>query len=124
MDDYISRKNIEKKAFRYEIGGYKTAKVVLLKDVMEAPSINVIAADWTLCSEGFPKDEANSYLVYLKSGCVCECRWTNVNMFWTDHTTEWHWNIFDIPQYDEVLAWMLLPKPPVYCDGEKNVCNT
>ena len=67
--------------------------------------------EWIACSEMVPNPERKSYLVYLESGHVCECRWTNANMFLPDQTTEWHWNIFDIPQYDNVLAWMPLPTP-------------
>lgn len=60
---------------------------------------------WIPVSEK-PKDEKKTYLVQLDSGGMCSCRWTNTNPFWTDLTTEWHWNIFDIPQYCKVVAWM------------------
>ena len=53
-----------------------------------------------------PKDENKIYLVQLDGGGMCSCRWTNVNPFWTDLTTDWHWCIFDIPQYSKVVAWM------------------
>ena len=40
-----------------------------------------------------------------------ECRWTNANLFFSNLTTDWHWNIFDIPQHQKVIAWMSLPDP-------------
>lgn len=61
--------------------------------------------EWIPVSEK-PKDEERTYLVQLDGGGMCSCRWTNVNPFWTDLTTEWHWCIFDIPQYSKVVAWM------------------
>lgn len=41
MDDYLIRAELARKATHYEINGYKTAKVVLLKDVLEAPAADV-----------------------------------------------------------------------------------
>lgn len=70
---------------------------------------------WISVSEK-PKDEKRTYLVQLDGGGMCSCRWTNANPFWTDLTTEWHWNIFDIPQYSKVVAWMDLE--PYREDGE------
>lgn len=61
--------------------------------------------EWKPVSEK-PKDEKRIYLVQLDGGGMCSCRWTNVNPFWTDLTTEWHWCIFDIPKYCKVVAWM------------------
>lgn len=63
------------------------------------------AGEWIPVSEK-PKDEKRTYLVQLDSGGMCSCRWTNANPFWTELTTDWHWNIFDIPQYCKVVAWM------------------
>lgn len=60
---------------------------------------------WIPVSEK-PKDEERTYLVQHDGGGMCSCRWTNVNPFWTELTTDWHWNIFDIPQYCKVVAWM------------------
>lgn len=60
---------------------------------------------WIPVSEK-PKDEKKVYLVQLDGGGMCSCRWTNANPFWTELTTDWHWNIFDIPQYCKVVAWM------------------
>lgn len=60
---------------------------------------------WIPVSEK-PKDEERTYLVQLDSGGMRSCRWTNANPIWTELTTDWHWNIFDIPQYCKVVAWM------------------
>ena len=67
---------------------------------------------WIPCSERLPNDEKSIYLVCTNTGHQCQCRWTNVIPILTNATTEWHWNIFDIPQYSKVIAWM--PLPPVY----------
>lgn len=70
-----------------------------------------INGGWIPVTERLPKEEPNTYWVCTNNGCQCECRWTNVNHFWSYETTDWHWNIADIPQYTEVVAWMPLPKP-------------
>ena len=70
---------------------------------------------WIPVSEK-PKDEERTYLVQLDGGGMCSCRWTNANPIWTELTTDWHWNIFDIPQYCKVVAWMDLE--PYREDGE------
>lgn len=82
------------------------------------------AQQWTSCKVKTPPEEKKSYWVQLDSGGMCECRWTNTNPFWTDLTTTWHWDIFDIPQYSKVVAWMELPEQfieedemtQIYCD--------
>lgn len=66
---------------------------------------------WIPCSERLPKEEKKTYWVCTDGGYQHECRWTNVNMIWTHLTTDWHWNILDIPQYSKVIAWMPLPEP-------------
>ena len=58
-----------------------------------------------------PALEKRTYLVQLDCDSFCQCRWTNENRFWTGHTTDWHWNFFDIPQYTKIVAWRELPKP-------------
>ena len=70
---------------------------------------------WIPVSEK-PKDEKRTYLVQFDGGGMCSCRWTNANPIWTELTTDWHWNIFDIPQYCKVVAWMDLE--PYREDGE------
>ena len=66
---------------------------------------------WIPVSERLPKEEKKTYWVCTDGGYQCECRWTNVNMIWTHLRTDWHWNIFDIPQYSKVTAWRPLPEP-------------
>ena len=72
---------------------------------------------WIPCSEQLPPEENKTYWVCTDNGHQHECRWTNANPIWTHLTTDWHWNIFDIPQYTKVVAWMELPKP--YDGGER-----
>ena len=66
---------------------------------------------WIPCSERLPEGEKKHYWICTDTGYQCECRWTNINHFWTDLTTDWHWHITDIPQYSAVVAWMPLPEP-------------
>lgn len=66
---------------------------------------------WIPCSDRLPENECKEYWVCTDTGYQCECRWTNVNHFWPNLTTDWHWNIFDTPQYTKVVAWMPLPEP-------------
>ena len=73
--------------------------------------------EWIPCSERLPSEEEATFLVCTDSEYMCSCRWTNTNPIWTDLTTEWHWCIFDIPQYSKVVAWMPL-KPWEGADDE------
>lgn len=66
---------------------------------------------WTPCSERLPEPESGTYWVCTDGGEQCECRWTNVNPFWTNLTTDWHWNVFDTPPHSKIIAWTYLPKP-------------
>ena len=66
---------------------------------------------WIPVTERVPEEVNKSYWVCTDYGSQVECRWTNVNRFWADHTTDWHWNICDIPQFSSVIAWMPLPEP-------------
>lgn len=84
--------------------------------ILDALSAEAVQG-WIPVSEK-PKDEERTYLVQLDSGGMCSCRWTNVNPVWTELTVDWHWNIFDIPQYCKVVAWMDL-EPYREDDGEE-----
>lgn len=82
----------------------------MLKVVDEVPSAQP-EPQWIPCSERLPEDGEKHYWVCTDTGYQCECRWTNINHFWTDLTTNWHWHIMDIPQYSHVVAWRELPEP-------------
>ena len=73
--------------------------------------------EWIPCSERMPNEEEATYLICTDSEYMCSCRWTNKNPIWADLTTEWHWCLFDIPQYSIVVAWMPL-KPWKGADDE------
>ena len=66
--------------------------------------------EWIPVSERLPEDRENTYWVCTDGEYQCQCRWTNVNPFWTNLKTDWHWCHFDIPRYQEVTAWRPLPK--------------
>lgn len=66
---------------------------------------------WIPCSERLPEEKKARYWVCNDNGSQFECRWTNANQVWTGLTTYWHWNIFDVPQYSKVVAWMPLQEP-------------
>ena len=65
---------------------------------------------WIPVTERLPKAERKSYWICTDTGYQCECRWTN-DRFGIIESDEWGWKIFDIPQYQKVVAWMPLPKP-------------
>ena len=69
------------------------------------------AQQWISCNERLPKEEKNKYWICTDTEYQCSCRWTNDNLFWHGETSDWHWNLFDIPQYSKVVAWMPLPQP-------------
>lgn len=84
--------------------------VSMLMEIEDAPTIET-EPNWIPCSERLPEAEKKKYWVCTNSGYQCQCRWTNINHFWTDLTTDWHWHIMDVPQYSKVVAWMPLPSP-------------
>lgn len=65
---------------------------------------------WIPCSERLPKEEKRHYWVCTDTGYQCQCRWTN-DVYGLGVSDRWNWKIFDIPQYQKVVAWMPLPKP-------------
>ena len=80
----------------------------LAKSVNEASEI--LRRRWIPVTERLPKAERKSYWVCTDTGYQCACRWTN-NLFGMGESDEWSWSIFDIPQYQKVVAWMPLPDP-------------
>lgn len=65
---------------------------------------------WIPVTEQLPKAERKSYWVCTDTGYQCQCRWTN-NLFGMGESDEWSFSIFDIPQYQKVVAWRVLPQP-------------
>jgi hypothetical protein len=113
MSDLIKREDAIKVVDSY-IG---TDPIVeKLKEVSSAES----KQEWIPCSNMLPHAEKKEYWVCLNIGYQCQCRWTNVNHFWTDLTTDWHWHIMDIPKHTEVVAWMSLPEPWKGADNEND----
>lgn len=78
---------------------------------------------WVPVSERLPDAEKKIYWVCTDSGYQCQCRWTNINHFWTDLTTDWHWHIGDVPQYSKVVAWRELPLPYSEETNDEMVCD-
>ena len=97
--------------FKDEIAIYQS----FATEIQDAPSVTPVKTkavqEWIPVSKKLPEEENKNYWVCTDSGYQCECRWTNVNHFWTDLTTDWHWHIMDIPQYSKIIAWMSLPEP-------------
>lgn len=88
--------------------------VSLMMEIEEAPTIEP-EPHWIPVSERLPDEEKKIYWVCTDSGYQCQCRWTNINHFWTNLTTDWHWHTMDVPQHTEVVAWM--PLPTAYKEG-------
>lgn len=82
-----------------------------------------ITDGWVSCSERLPDEEEKIYWVCTDSGYQCQCRWTDINHFWTDLTTDWHWHIMDVPQYSKVVAWRELPLPYSEETNDEMVCD-
>lgn len=79
--------------------------------------------EWIPVSKRLPNEERKIYLVSTDSGYMYSCRWTNANPFWTDLTTDWHWNFADIPQNSEVVAWMELEPYKGERRADENIKN-
>ena len=63
---------------------------------------------WISVEERLPTAERKHYWICTDTGYQCECRWTN-NLFGFGESDNWGWSIFDIPQYQKVVAWRPLP---------------
>lgn len=132
MSDYISRQaaidalDVLCQEHRYKIPGkgetysqYNEAwQDALYRAEVAIFNLHSAQPHWIPCSEQLPPEENKTYWVCTDNGYQHECLWTNANPIWTHLTTDWHWNIFDIPQYTKVVAWMELPKP--YDGGEQD----
>lgn len=96
---------------RYKLGEFWELNGDEIWQVIDAQPTIESESHWIPVSERLPDAEKKTYWVCTDSGYQCQCRWTNVNHFWTNLTTDWHWHIMDIPQHTEVVAWKSLPKP-------------
>lgn len=94
---------IEKKMSIIDCLNAYTDEGVTEADVVEQPR-------WIPVSEGLPEEENRLYWVCTDTGYQCQCRWTN-DVYGLGASDRWGWKIFDIPQYQKVIAWMSLPKP-------------
>ena len=79
----------------------------LINYIKQLPSVTQ-KSGWIPVSE--PPKELGTYLIQTDGEpYMCQCRWTDVNPFRTEYKNKPHWNIFDLPQYSKVVAWMPLP---------------
>lgn len=103
MSRYI---DVDAVKVRYR-GGFHDDYVVDYDSFMKAPSIEI--PTWIPCSERMPKQERATYLICTDGGYMCSCRWTN-DRYGLGATvfSMWGWNLADVPQYSEVVAWMPL----------------
>lgn len=102
---------------RYKLGEFWELNGDEIWQVIDAQPTIEPEPHWIPVSERLPDAEKKIYWVCTDSGYQCQCRWTNVNHFWTNLTTDWHWHIMDVPKYSKVIAWKSLPKP---LKGESN----
>lgn len=84
----------------------------LLASWLEELQARIEKDRWIPITERLPDDRKDTYWVCTDGEYQCQCRWTDVNPFWTDLKTDWHWCPFDIPQYQKVTYWRSLPKAP------------
>ena len=115
MSDYISRQAVINTLDNMDKALDEDRTVEKYKELL-TECIKVLPSaenqgEWIPVSERLPEEEDKRYWICTDCGYQCECRWTNLNHFWTHLTTDWHWHVMDIPQYNEVIAWMPLPEP-------------
>ena len=67
-----------------------------------------------------PPEEEGVYLIQTDSDYMTLCRWTNASPIYTNEITDWHWNIFDIPQYSKIVAWQEKPELYIKNKGEND----
>lgn len=108
---------------RYKLGEFWELNGDEIWRVIDAQPTIETEPHWIPCSERLPDAEKKTYWVCTDSGYQCQCRWTNVNHFWTNLTTDWHWHIMDVPQYSKVVAWRELPLPYSEETNDEMVCD-
>ena len=107
---------------RYKLGEFWELNGDEIWQVIDAQSTIEPEPHWIPISERLPDKDKKVYWVCTDSGYQCQCRWTNINHFWTDLTTDWHWHIMDVPQHTEVVAWRELPPPYSEEINDEMVC--
>ena len=78
---------------------------VIKKAVEEVKEMQQLEQQWVPLSKRLPKEEKMDYWVCTNTGYQCQCRWTN-DIYGLGESDRWGWKIFDIPQYQKVVAWM------------------
>lgn len=101
MDEYIKKSDVYKILF-------EELKNAIEERIDNFQSTNT--QNW-IPSYINPPEEEKTYLVQVDSGWMCLCRWTNHSRIYTNTKTDWHWNIYDIPQYTQIVAWQEKPAP-------------
>lgn len=118
--DLIDRQAAIDACHNYEDGKGAYAFGYVVEERLQAiPSAKPKKSGWTSCREKLPKAEKRSYWICTDTEYQGMCRWTNSNPFWAGRETDWHWNIFDIPQYTTIVAWRELPEP--YKEDENGI---
>ena len=90
--------------------GQTDVEVVSYIAVSDVNTGNKPEPHWIPCSEKLPKEEKGHYWICTDTGYQCQCRWTN-DVYGLGASDRLEWKIFDIPQYQKVIAWMPLPEP-------------
>ena len=93
------------------------AKRVIVESGTWCKTFHEEPMQWIPCSERLPKEEKRHYWVCTDTGYQCQCWWTN-DVYGLGASDRWGWKIFDIPQYQKVIAWMPLPEPWKGADDE------
>ena len=108
MDDALVKKSSVFELLKKWADGYGWIEIQTdnaIKELEDLPTVQ----RWVPMSEKSPPKKKKTYWICTDTGYQCECRWTNVNPIFTSLITDWHWNIFDVPQYSRCVAWMELP---------------
>ena len=116
MNDLISRQDaIDKihEVYEYEFpaasGAFDEFVTMIIPTLLKnLPSVEP-ERKWIPCNARMPKEEKRCYWICTDAGYQCQCRWTN-DVYGLGASDRWGWKMFDIPQHQEVVAWMPLPE--------------
>lgn len=90
----------------------ETAYDIMVRQTSYIEELQKKIPRWIPVTERLPRTERESYWVCTDTGYQCEARWTNnVYGFLKSNNHEWGWSIADVPQYQKVVAWRVLPQP-------------